>query len=87
MKGLETLLNPPEHMNDDEQVDHAAQFHQDLALLQHHQHAAIDPDAVSAEWCDACGNEIPELRRKAVPGVTLCVGCQREQEQQERMYR
>jgi hypothetical protein len=32
MKGLETLLNPPEHMNDDEQADHAAQFHQDLAL-------------------------------------------------------
>lgn len=87
MKGLETLLNPPEHMNDDEQVDHAAQFHQDLALLQHRQHAAIDPDAVSAEWCESCGNEIPELRRRSVPGVTLCVDCKREQEQQERMYR
>jgi phage/conjugal plasmid C-4 type zinc finger TraR family protein len=87
MKGLEPLLNPPERMNDDELIDHAGQFHQELSLLQHRQHTAIDPDAVSAEWCEACGNEIPELRRKSVLGVTLCVDCKREEEQKERMYR
>jgi phage/conjugal plasmid C-4 type zinc finger TraR family protein len=28
--------------------------------------------------CDACGDEIPEARRLAVPGCRLCVKCQLE---------
>ena len=34
------------------------------------------PDGESATECDECGNEIPEARRRAVPGVRLCVACQ-----------
>ncbi|MDT3720332.1 TraR/DksA family transcriptional regulator [Pseudomonas oryzihabitans] len=30
----------------------------------------------SAEECDSCGTEIPEARRRLVPGCTLCVDCQ-----------
>lgn len=30
--------------------------------------------------CEACGNEIPPERRKALPGVFLCVECQRANE-------
>ncbi|WP_315807518.1 TraR/DksA family transcriptional regulator [Pseudomonas sp. C9-3] len=30
----------------------------------------------SAEWCDDCGNPIPEARREAVPGCETCVSCQ-----------
>lgn len=26
--------------------------------------------------CEECGADIPEARRKAVPGVRLCVSCQ-----------
>ena len=26
--------------------------------------------------CEACDTEIPEARRKAVPGVRLCIDCQ-----------
>ncbi len=26
--------------------------------------------------CEECGDRIPEARRKAVPGVLLCVSCQ-----------
>jgi len=26
--------------------------------------------------CEECGAEIPEARRRAVPGVTRCVACQ-----------
>ena len=26
--------------------------------------------------CEECGNDIPEARRRAVPGVRLCVSCQ-----------
>lgn len=28
--------------------------------------------------CADCGEPIPEARRKAVPGVTLCIACQTE---------
>ena len=32
----------------------------------------------SLRECEECGDEIPEARRKAVPGVRLCVECQAE---------
>jgi len=38
----------------------------------------------SAEFCDECGNAIPEARRVAVPGVQHCIGCQTELEQEAR---
>lgn len=34
------------------------------------------PSGVSAEHCDECGERIPEGRRRALPGVNLCVSCQ-----------
>lgn len=36
-----------------------------------------DPNVPSAEFCedDACGEPIPEGRRKALPGVQYCVDC------------
>jgi len=30
----------------------------------------------SAEFCEDCGDDIPEARRKLIPGVQLCVHCQ-----------
>ncbi|MBW7982193.1 DksA/TraR family C4-type zinc finger protein [Enterobacillus tribolii] len=30
----------------------------------------------SAEFCEECGEPIPEARRKALPGVQFCVNCQ-----------
>lgn len=33
-----------------------------------------------AEYCEACGVEIPERRRELIPGVQLCVDCQALQE-------
>lgn len=38
------------------------------------------PKGESLTHCEACGEAIPEARRKAVPGVRLCVGCQEEQD-------
>ena len=37
---------------------------------------ALMPKGESAEECDECGEEIPEARRKALPGVRRCVSCQ-----------
>lgn len=34
------------------------------------------PAGESAEWCDDCGEEIPERRRTALPGTRTCVACQ-----------
>lgn len=36
-----------------------------------------DPSKPSAEYCmdDDCGEEIPEGRRQALPGVQYCVHC------------
>lgn len=36
------------------------------------------PLGESAEFCDECGEAIPEARRAAVPGCRLCVTCQEE---------
>lgn len=34
------------------------------------------PSGVSAQTCVECDCKIPEARRKALPGVQLCVACQ-----------
>ena len=34
------------------------------------------PRGPSAEYCDECGEPIPEKRREALPGVRTCVACQ-----------
>ena len=43
------------------------------------------PTRESAKWCAApgCGRRIPEARRRAVPGVQLCIECQEWQEYME----
>lgn len=38
----------------------------------------IDHNAVSAEHCAECGEDIPEPRRAAVPGCQTCASCQEE---------
>ncbi len=41
------------------------------------------PQGESLEHCEECGKEIPKARRKAVPGVRLCIQCQAEIDKQE----
>lgn len=38
------------------------------------------PRGESLRHCEECGNDIPQARREAIPGVRLCVGCQSELE-------
>lgn len=35
------------------------------------------------EHCEECDAPIPEARRKAVPGVRLCVACQEQEDARE----
>ena len=40
-------------------------------------------DGEGLKHCEQCEEAIPEARRKAVPGVRLCVSCQAELEKRE----
>ncbi len=40
------------------------------------------PRGESLKTCEECGNNIPPARRKAVPGVRLCVTCQVEHDKE-----
>ncbi|MBI9109906.1 TraR/DksA C4-type zinc finger protein [Maridesulfovibrio ferrireducens] len=39
------------------------------------------PNRPSNKYCEECGEEIPEARRVAIPGVRYCIKCQTEMEQ------
>ena len=41
-------------------------------------------DAVSAMRCSDCDEELPEARRIAYPGCTMCVDCQADAEKRNR---
>lgn len=41
------------------------------------------PDGEGLTHCQECEAVIPEARRKAIPGVRLCVNCQSQREQQQ----
>jgi phage/conjugal plasmid C-4 type zinc finger TraR family protein len=41
------------------------------------------PRGESAKACRECGAAIPEARRKAIPGVQLCVTCQEDADRQQ----
>ena len=38
------------------------------------------PVGESLDHCAECGEDIPEARRKALPGVKLCIDCQSERD-------
>ncbi len=42
------------------------------------------PSGESRERCEECDAEIPLARRKAVPGVRLCINCQSKADEDSR---
>lgn len=42
------------------------------------------PCGVSLEYCEECGEEIPEARRQAIPGVRLCIRCQEDADREQK---
>ena len=44
------------------------------------------PDGEGSTHCEACDEAIPEARRKAIPGVRLCVRCQAEIEEKQTAF-
>ncbi len=43
------------------------------------------PTGESERWCVECGEEIPEKRRSALPGVKRCIACQSGQDANARV--
>ena len=71
-------------------VDRASAWEQqvrDFALRDQAQRAGLAGKTVadSATHCGACGDAIPVERRRALPGVQLCVVCRERLERQEGM--
>ncbi len=44
------------------------------------------PDGEGLTHCEECETVIPEARRKAIPGVRLCVNCQSALEEKETAF-
>lgn len=44
------------------------------------------PRGESLEDCEECGDPIPDARRKAIPGVRLCVVCQEELDKKQSAF-
>ena len=44
------------------------------------------PRGESLKRCEECDATIPDARRKAVPGVRLCIQCQAELDEQEKTF-
>lgn len=44
------------------------------------------PKGKSLTHCEECENAIPDARRKAIPGVRLCVGCQSEYDKKQTTF-
>ncbi len=42
------------------------------------------PNGESLTHCEECDAEIPEARRKAIPGVRICVQCQSKLEKEQK---
>lgn len=44
------------------------------------------PKGESLAECEECGEPIPEARRKALPGVRLCIACQEEEDKTQTAF-
>ncbi|WP_213780909.1 TraR/DksA family transcriptional regulator [Enterobacter hormaechei] len=59
-----------------DQANELTQQRIDMAIAAHR----LNRNAVSAEHCAECGEDIPEPRRAAVPGCQTCASCQADLE-------
>lgn len=80
-------MNREEHFvfeaNNEEEAEIAqisALFETENAIRKHREQRMAESSRPSARECVECGEEIGEARRKAVPGVQLCIYCKERSE-------
>lgn len=62
-----------------DEIDRAQERHQEWLsdMLRNQARAAAKQQATaSAVECEDCGDDIPDARRQALPGVQRCIHCQ-----------
>lgn len=67
----------------------------DIDIAQERQERALEQQLAqrvqykgeSAEFCEECGDAIPQARRELIPGVQLCVSCQSVRDDKSRHFR
>lgn len=70
----------------DRASEREAEHREDAIEAQRRRTSAADTtrwDELSKKWCAGCGQRIPDGRRKAVPGVQLCIECQEDADRLE----
>jgi phage/conjugal plasmid C-4 type zinc finger TraR family protein len=70
-----------------EQAQAIAMIRDAQALDAVRQRLAKQRSQPSLSECDTCGEDIPEARQLAVPGVTMCIYCQSKSERFTANYR
>ncbi|EAR6304844.1 conjugal transfer protein TraR [Salmonella enterica subsp. enterica serovar Napoli] len=63
------------------------QAHMDMLETNRIQQIRQQLTGVSATQCEECGAPVPAERRRLIPGVRKCVGCQEVEEINRRQYR
>lgn len=51
------------------------------------QERAATPTGEALDECERCGNEIPDERQAALPGVRTCVECARDIERMRTLFK
>lgn len=69
-------------MTEDDRAQLAVEWFLSNALKNHFYGYETGQQALSS--CAECGNDIPEARRIAVPGVALCIECKRAEERKNK---
>lgn len=63
------------------------QAHMDMLETNRIQQIRQQLTGVSVTQCEECGAPVPAERRRLIPGVRKCVGCQEVEEIKGRQYR
>ena len=67
------FIETPREEQEAAQLAHLLEM--DAAIMKHMAKQEARKNMVSLEECVECGEPIPEARRNAVPGVTMCIEC------------
>ena len=63
--------------------DHCGTYRGGTPWRQVRRARACLPRGESRAFCEECGEPIPEARRRALPGVRLCLECQQEADKEQ----
>lgn len=74
LRAYVAILNADKIMADEaDNASDSYEHHVHISLMNHRNKMKVA--TVSLTECESCGEEIPEARRVAIPGCTVCIDC------------